>query len=99
MKGSRASFALVLTVWAFGSPADAQLPAPGSPPPPPPVTAPPSVTAPTSVGRDGPVPTATGASRVGATAANLGPIIATGTSAAYVSAEATGHPAVFIGSD
>jgi hypothetical protein len=49
--------------------------------------------------RDGPVPTPAGASRPGATAANLGPFIATGDTKAYVSAESTGNPAVFIGSD
>ena len=93
MKGSRASFALVLMVWASGSLAGAQSPAPG---PPPPV---PAETASTPVRRDGPVPAVAGASRPGATAANLGPFIATGTNAAYVSAEATGHPAVYLGSD
>ena len=83
MKFSWAVLAGQLVMGMSGSPVTAQAPAPASPQPAPPVTA----------------PTSAGASRAGATAADLGPINATGNSAAYVSAESTGHPLVVIGSD
>ena len=87
MKCCCGSFAFVVTVWASGSPVAAQSAASVSPQPAP------SVTAPTPVRRAGAVPPPAGSASL------PGPITATGTNAAYVSAESTGHPAVFIGSD
>ena len=92
MKRRYRSFAvLVLVMGTSGSPVAAQAPASTSPQPAPPVIAP-VLGHPSSQAQ---IPT--GASSPGATAANLGPIVATGDSVAYVSAESTGHPAVFIG--
>ena len=89
MKRARAFFAVLVVGATSGSRVAAQA---RSPQPVPLVTAP------------APVPSSqaqapAGASRPRSTASGLGPIVATGDNAAYVSAESTGHPAVFIGSD
>ena len=93
MKRYRSLFAVLLVMGLSGSPVAAQTSASTSPQPVPPVTGP----APERPSSQAQIPT--GASSPGATAANLGPIVATGDSVAYVSAESTGHPVVFIGSD
>ncbi len=89
MKSLCASFALVLTAWASASTVAAQSPAPASS-----QTAP-QVTAPTPVRPAG----QSQAPGPGINSVLPGPIIATGTNAAYVSAQSTGNPTVFIGSD